>query len=126
MRVVVIVPSESGRTCLSRTDLNPGLSATQMIHRPQQGGRENLLQSSVAAVAQPQPEHLSWWALFIQKVDELKDRRVASFAQPVITHRHRLDSPPLPIDPARQQGRQLGIQPEPHPTNTGWSICRAA
>jgi hypothetical protein len=80
MRVVVIVHSESGRTCLSRTDLNPGLSVTLMIHRLQHGGRENLLQSSVAAVAQPQPDLLRWWALFIQQADELKDRRVASFA----------------------------------------------
>ncbi len=34
------------------SDLDPGLSATEMIHRPGQGCRENVLQDSVAAVPQ--------------------------------------------------------------------------
>jgi len=38
------------------SDLDPGLSLTQMIHCPQQGGGENLLQGSVAAIPQAQPD----------------------------------------------------------------------
>jgi hypothetical protein len=45
-------------TLLTRADLNPELSATEMIHRPGQGGRENGLQGSIAAPAVVGPVHL--------------------------------------------------------------------
>ncbi len=59
---------------LIRTDLHPGLSVRQMIHRPGQGGGEKFLHGSVAAVPRAQPDHLRWWALYIHQADDVVNR----------------------------------------------------
>lgn len=56
---------------LIRTDLHPGLSVRQMIHRPGQGGGEKFLHGSVAAVPRAQLDHLRWWALYIHQADDV-------------------------------------------------------
>lgn len=48
------------------------------------------------------------------------------YFSPVLPHRDGINIPWLLADPAGPSWRQLGIKPQRHPVNTGWSISWAA
>jgi hypothetical protein len=56
----------------------------------------------------------------------MEDHGFADIPHAGIKNRDGMDIPPLCVELVREQRRQLGSQPDDHPTRTGWSISRAA
>jgi len=131
----------SGAACLTWSDLYAGFSLPQELHCLRQGRAQHLLQGHRAAVAKPQPDDLWRGALNLQQSDEIlilghdnctccarfgENLRIIGIPHANVPDCHCLDVPGLLLNPSGERWGQLGIQPDLHPTRTGWSRARAA
>ena len=112
MRVPAGVPSarEGQLGSPTRADLDPDLRAPQL--------REGLGQGPLLFNQADEVPILGHHDC-TRRSGSLKDDGIAGIPQPKIPDRNRLNAPSLGVNPAGEERRELGIQPQRQPTRTG-------